>query len=883
MGQMKIDELSKWAVPSAIIKRWKERQGTKLLPIQSRAIKKGLLGRSHTDNESKDFNMLISAPTSSGKSFCAELAAVGQLANRRKTVMLFPLKSLAEQKYRLFEKTYGPLGISCLIVTADHPENNRRFREGDYQLAVCIYEKFDALLTGRGALLERLLTKIKASAYNPRVLALSAVIGDERGSAGKLADWMEATLVEESLRPVELKCGIAAAGKFRYRLYNDGAEGIEPFAFAVADESSFGLPLDQLQKENGTTLVFLKSRKETIEAAYKLSALVDWPEAKEAIGQLEGEESSYLIRILRQVMSRGVAFHNADLSSRQRDIVEHAFVGKQVRVVFSTTTLAMGVNLSADNIYLETVKYSQGKYGRRPSLVPVSRSEFDNMAGRAGRYSHIPSSSVLGKVTIMAASEFEQEILWDNYIAPDRVEPLESAFDSAVFEDWLLNMISCGLLTQAEPSAFEKLMNQTFYATTSQGRRPEFMPAINYLQQSGLIKVDDYSRLTPTTLGEVVATVGLSAGEAVAYRNKLEQSWPENDFGWLALALSVESWALPTGILSCYEQRNNIPLQLYHQYCEDRLPELSLLLGEDYRRYLREPLNFRQSGAIKAIILLEQWRQLEPIQKLEEQFQMHLGQIISLGENAAYLVSAVKSIIGALDRSHPAASILTDLSFELKYGLPAEYKNIHQHFKKIFSRSDFRALAQAGIKTVEELCRLDEKDCCLMFSGKAKLLKINEKIEILKEEVEMDVSMERVCGKDVNLCGSIASEPEVIEIDGTYERERYLVKINGYPVRLTGKSFKYFTKLAWSRINGESGWIYKDDIEIGFNQARYLYRMKGEINHGLSGDWSMIENNRLGYYRLNADPNKIRMNLDNLKNHPDFEIRALVGSPEAAN
>lgn len=124
-------------------------------------------------------------------------------------------------------------------------------------------------------------------------------------------------------------------------------------------------------------------------------------------------------------------------------------------------------------------------------------------------------------------------------------------------------------------------------------------------------------------------------------------------------------------------------------------------------------------------------------------------------------------------------------------------------------------------------------------------------------------------------------QPEMIEIDGSYEKERYLVKINGLPVRLTGKSFKYFIKLAWSRLNGESGWIYKEEIEHGFNQARYLYRMKGEINRGLNAEWPIVENNRLGYYRLNADPSKIRINIDNLKNHPDYEVRALIGGQKS--
>lgn len=122
----------------------------------------------------------------------------------------------------------------------------------------------------------------------------------------------------------------------------------------------------------------------------------------------------------------------------------------------------------------------------------------------------------------------------------------------------------------------------------------------------------------------------------------------------------------------------------------------------------------------------------------------------------------------------------------------------------------------------------------------------------------------------------LLGEPESIEIDGRYEKERYLIRVNGFPVWLTGKSFKYFVKLAWTRCHREAGWIYKEDIEQGFNQARYLYRMKNEIAAGLSINWSVIENNRLGYYRLSALPSAIRFSLENLKDHPDFELRQLV-------
>ena len=125
---------------------------------------------------------------------------------------------------------------------------------------------------------------------------------------------------------------------------------------------------------------------------------------------------------------------------------------------------------------------------------------------------------------------------------------------------------------------------------------------------------------------------------------------------------------------------------------------------------------------------------------------------------------------------------------------------------------------------------------------------------------------------------NLGGQPRLVEIDGRFESDRYLVKIDGYPVRLTGKSFKYLTKLAWSRLHGDTGWIYKEDIEVGFNQARYLYRMKNEINAGISGHWPVVENNRLGYYRLDISPESIRFNVANLKDHPDYELRSIFES-----
>ncbi|MEW6412259.1 MAG: DEAD/DEAH box helicase [Candidatus Zixiibacteriota bacterium] len=901
---MRLEDLEKYGIPGQVISRLAQRQGQSLLPVQSRAIRKGLIGNPGEAFGARCVRMLVSSPTSSGKSFCAEIASMKALTARQKTVMLFPLKSLAEQKYELLSQTYGDLGIRTIIVTGDHPENDERFYKGDYQIAVAIYEKFDLLLTrlldslkniglvvideiqtitepGRGAILERLLTKILASGYNPSLLGLSAVIGDDCGSAGKLAAWLRATLIEETTRPVELMRGVAAEGSFRYRLFNDGLDGVEPFEDCDAGDERFEQFVRQIKKAEGSTLVFLKSRMETVDCAFRLAASVNWPEATAALVELDDEEPSFLVRSLKQALTRGVAFHSSDLSPRQRTIVEQAFINKEIKALFSTTTLAMGVNLSADTVYLETVKYSSGKYDQRPSLVPVSRSDFDNMSGRAGRLIPDAKADHPGRAIILAETEFDREILWQNYIACDSPQAIRSAFESVPAEDWLLDMIACGLIRQGTGEALGEPFNYTFLKSLDKACPvPDFTASLQRLIHSGLVEMDALSgKLTATALGQATARGGLSVEETVHYRRALDSGYPDTPAGWIALALSGHGWSLPPAILSRFEQTHNLPLKMLYADFDNLVDEAVRYLA--INRKSSQPLPYRQAASIKALMLLEQWRQLTPVEKLEERFQMHLGQIIGLAESIAHLMTSLGEIVRSTDGGLAITGRLKDYAFNIRYGVPVSMRSLHEHFGRILNRFDFAALRQAKVESVDDLFNVSPDNLGALIKGSSKLKKINDIIAILKGELEMEARTSMT----ENRCSSAVSasfvKPESIEIDGSYERERYLVKINGFPVRLTGKSFKYFTKLAWSRLNRDSGWIYKEDIEVGFNQARYLYRMKGEISAGLNSPWPVVENNRLGYYRLSIDPSRIRVNVNNLKNHPDWEVRSLVADKDA--
>jgi len=138
---MKTNELIRYAVPVEILDIWRQTESEDLLPLQEMAIKQyGLFGAE---------NLLIQAPTSSGKTFVGEMAAVQAALSRKRAVYLVPLKALAEEKYREFRAKYEPYGFKVIVSTRDRREFDTQLEQGEFQIAVVVYEKLSQLLVRR--------------------------------------------------------------------------------------------------------------------------------------------------------------------------------------------------------------------------------------------------------------------------------------------------------------------------------------------------------------------------------------------------------------------------------------------------------------------------------------------------------------------------------------------------------------------------------------------------------------------------------------------------------------------------------------------------------------------------------------------------------------
>ena len=136
--------------------------------------------------------------------------------------------------------------MDIVISTRDRKEYDDALFNGDFDIAIIVFEKFFQLLNSaeaviskislvvvdelqliadvnRGVNLELLLTKLKLIGSDIQIIGLSAVIGNSR----ILPEWLSADLLLEHRRPVELRMGYLSEGIYHYQTFNGGEGGME--------------------------------------------------------------------------------------------------------------------------------------------------------------------------------------------------------------------------------------------------------------------------------------------------------------------------------------------------------------------------------------------------------------------------------------------------------------------------------------------------------------------------------------------------------------------------------------------------------------------------------------------------------------------------------
>jgi ATP-dependent DNA helicase len=714
---MKMNELIQFGFPAEIITQWKQSESVSLLPVQERAVREyGLF---------EEENLLIQAPTSSGKTFVGEMAAVRTALRRKKVIYLVPLKALAEEKYADFKAKYEAYGIKVILSTRDHRESDGDLAGGDFSIAVVVYEKLYQLLirrperieeialvvadelevlsdVERGASVDVLFTRIVRSSC--RLIGMSAVIGE----AENLATWMRARLLRYERRPVELRYGVLHDGVFRYKMYNDCGESEEPLV-CPEDTSPWGQLRETLRlfSDRGeSSILFVKSKHEARMGAHAVAREVTGDVAVESIAALEGLEDSSSRAALLETLQAGAAFHSSDLTREERGAVEAGFRMGEIRTLVSTSTLAVGLNMPSKNVFVTTDKWCYDERFGTPWKSPILKSEYDNMSGRAGRYG---IGHEFGRSILIAPSPFDAETLWRRYI--DGIcEGICPRLNLDQLEDYVLQLVASrqcrtaeDLVEFLESTLAGQWVWRSQYTAETIDLKVRF--AIHQNIDKGVLAEEVPGQYDATPIGYAIASKGIRIDTAV----KLERWLGDAESSlWTDAELVLAACRTPDGrmynvMLTAREYDSEKYTQMWSEYDTETAAMESQPFFEDVR-------------SLKVALILLNWMNHAPVRELEENFNTTAGQIQTAAEQIAWVLDAAAALAKSLGVNAHVVERIESLSFSVHRGLHAEAMSLVSLVEPGISRTTLAALVDADITSARDILDTPETDLKRWFT-----------------------------------------------------------------------------------------------------------------------------------------------------------------------
>jgi ATP-dependent RNA helicase HelY len=429
--------------------------------------------------------VLVSAPTSSGKTIVAEYAIFRALQDGVKAIYTTPLKALSNQKYHDFVREYGESMVG--LVTGENTINDdapvvvmtteilrNLIYEDPKRLDLVRYVVLDEVHYiddfPRGSVWEEIVIQAPATI---KLVGLSATIGNYR----EIADWMAENrggmeTVFHNVRPVELKMWMAINNRFVPLFKGDG--GIDQRTWTKAaqeEEASYrvghyrSLPSNDLlhviEELRGLDMLpaiyFIFSRRGCREALQRCSYHeIDLTTAaeKEAIDRvaadrlagLKNQDEEVLFRRMvdARLLRRGLAEHHAGLLPYHKEMVEELFQRGLIKVVFATETLSLGINMPARGVVVSSFTKFDGV-----NFSNLTPGELTQLMGRAGRR----GIDVIGHGVILKESDVEVGTIYEVAMGPTLV--VESKFLPSY------NM-ALNLLRVYTPEEAEGLMQRSF-------------------------------------------------------------------------------------------------------------------------------------------------------------------------------------------------------------------------------------------------------------------------------------------------------------------------------------------------------------------------------------------------------------------------------------
>ncbi|WP_122262119.1 DEAD/DEAH box helicase [Ornithinimicrobium cerasi] len=674
-------------------------------------------------------SVFVVAPTGSGKTLIGEIAAIQQALTGGRSVMLLPLRALVNDKFAYFERVYGDR-LRVIRASGEYSDQTADLYSGHYDIALLTYEKFLNIAVGtpyvmrsvssvvidevqnisdpnRGASLEFLITLLRsghARGSAVQVIALSAVVGDTNG----FEQWLNAGLLKTGHRPVPLRESVLNGHGNAAHHHPDGTTSEERFvepAFVPGGGGSkqIVIPLvKRLVDEGKKAIVFRATKGETEGTAVYLGRYLGLASADSALGALPAGDLSASSRALRQSLAQGVGFHNSDLDRDERAALERAFRDKDsdLRVLVSTTTLAMGVNTPAEAVVIAGLQHPQSN--------PYSVAEYKNMAGRAGR----PGFADAGESYIVATSRPSPTEAWHQYVL-GTPEPIKSHFLGANTDPQTIIVRALTALGRSveERELVDLLENsyavwhlkhvgQTDGWDTNQLRRD-----LQALINAGLIDREPTGAITLTALGQFAGESGLEVRSVERVSSALRFIGERIDLSDLILLSQVT-----VELDDVYVPRN----KRSHQEMQ-RWPNTLLQLGCSVNLVRNLHIGGGDSTArAKRAVAALRFTSSMPLQGIEGELTQHMressiaGPIRAAAQRTRDVIASV-SQIATLQGHQLSDEDIADVAVVLlETGAPRELAGLAIKAGSRLTRADYLELLGAGVRNPSDFLAMPE-------------------------------------------------------------------------------------------------------------------------------------------------------------------------------
>jgi superfamily II RNA helicase len=347
------------------------------------------------DYINQGFSVIVSAPTGSGKTAIAEHIITASIQNKIGVIYTAPIKALSNQKFRDFQAQYGrDIGILTgdvslnpdalvLIMTTEIFRN--KILDEPRSLKKYSWIIFDEIHyidnQERGTVWEESLIFLPE---HMKILGLSATIPNIK----QFASWIESIqhrpvkIVTEEKRPVPLH--------FLFQFQNEVTDKLSALRKSRGGPNNkLNTLINYLRQQDGLPCIyFVFGRRRAEELAQELYSynFLNPKESSQILSMynsllerfdLKGERST---RDLDQLIKHGIAYHHAGMLPTLKEVIERLFTSRLLKVIFTTETFALGINMPSRSVIFDELRKFYGRYVRN-----LKTRDFYQMAGRAGR------------------------------------------------------------------------------------------------------------------------------------------------------------------------------------------------------------------------------------------------------------------------------------------------------------------------------------------------------------------------------------------------------------------------------------------------------------------------------------------------------------------